>query len=108
MRVLLVVPPGSPANWEQHGSLERQARRIPGVTVVWDCDGAEAKQLGARTSGETFLYGTGGELLFRGGITGARGHVGDNYGVDSLRSLLTTGKTDRPRNPVFGCSLFDS
>jgi hypothetical protein len=105
-QAVMVLPADTPATQEP-GPLERHASHIPGVTVRRDPGGVEAKQLGAKTSGEAFLYDPNGALLFHGGITASRGHAGDNYGASSIASLLATGKTDRPVNPVFGCSLFD-
>ena len=41
-----------------------------------------------------------------GGITGSRGHVGDNAGQAALIDLLGRGAADRSRTSVFGCPLF--
>jgi hypothetical protein len=51
------------------------------------------------------LFDSHGKLLFEGGITGSRGHVGDNEGEDSVISLLTTGRAERHEHPVFGCGF---
>ena len=53
--------------------------------MLRDDDGAEARRFGAETSGQTLLYDARGALAFSGGITGARGHAGDNAGRASLR-----------------------
>ena len=50
------------------------ARAIPGVRVVED--EVEARRFGGFTSGQVLVYGVGGALVFRGGITRARGHEG--------------------------------
>jgi len=71
-----------------------------------DDDGLEATRFGVITSGQTVLYDPSGALLFSGGITGARGHAGDNAGRASLVSLLNQGKTDLSSTSVFGCPLF--
>jgi hypothetical protein len=60
------------------------------------------------TSGQTVLYDNEGALLFSGGITGARGHAGDNAGRTSLVELLNRGAAGRSRTSVFGCPLFAS
>ena len=59
--------------------------------MLRDDDGAEARRFGAETSGQTLLYDEHGALLFSGGITGARGHAGDNAGRASLVALLNRG-----------------
>jgi hypothetical protein len=93
------------SNWKP-GSLWRKAEReMPGAHLVWDEDGHEAKRFGARTSGYSFLYGPGGELLFKGGVTGSRGHEGDNSGIDRLRASIETGRAAPFASLVFGCAL---
>ncbi len=75
------------------------------ASVSLDPDGKEAQIFGARTSGQTFLYNPAGELLFSGGITGARGHAGENAGRRNLATAIETGKAAEPGSPVFGCAL---
>lgn len=104
--VLFYVPVKSDANWQDTG-LRRSAAQIPGVTVLSDIDGAEAKRFGAETSGHTFLFDPRGHLLFNGGITASRGHSGDNVGESSLFSLVNNGTSSRANSLVFGCALTD-
>lgn len=104
--VLFVRPPGFPEGWEQT-DLWASAAAIPGVTPLRDDGGVEAGLFHAATSSQTALYDTAGNLLFSGGITGARGHAGDNAGRAAVVSLLTAGEADRRDAPVFGCPLFD-
>jgi hypothetical protein len=84
-----------------------RAKRISGVTVVKDMHSEKVRQFDAETSGETRLYGPGGGLLFRGGITASRGHVGDNPGQEAIIDFVTRGvRAGAPIvTPVFGCSL---
>jgi hypothetical protein len=87
--------------------LWRRAAKIPFVTPVVDRDGVEAARFGAATSGHVLVYDVSGRQLFSGGITGARGHEGDNAGRQRIVSLLTTGSAERADSPIFGCSLED-
>jgi hypothetical protein len=96
---------GSAIGWERTDLWERAAA-IADVTVVRDDDGHEAALFGAETSGQTFLYAPGGQLLFSGGTPGARGHAGDNAGRATLLALLRHETPGRRATPVFGCSLF--
>ncbi|MBN8229747.1 RedB protein [Corallococcus macrosporus] len=101
--VLFLRPEGLEDGWEQ-GDLWRTAASIPGVTVLRDPDGVEAKRFGATTSGHVVLYGADGRLRFSGGITVARGHVGDSPGREALeRVLLEDGEGGG--TPVYGCAL---
>ena len=104
--ILFYTPTGSGSGWENTG-LRRLAEKIPGVTVLSDVDGVEARRFGAETSGHTFLFDRAGHLLFSGGITASRGHSGDNAGESSIVSLINNGTGGRPNTLVFGCSLTD-
>ena len=104
--VLFFRPPNFPADWT-HTELRRTATAIPGVTVQDDVDDAVARKFGAETSGYVLLYNPGGELLFRGGITGSRGHAGDNAGESAIISLAMGKTASVTQTPVYGCSLLN-
>lgn len=103
-RIIFATPPGAPRGWEL-GSLWEQAKAIPGVEVVRDDECEESRRFAAETSGHTLLFASDGRLLFSGGITGARGHSGDNAGRESLLALLNTTPGALSSTPVFGCPL---
>jgi hypothetical protein len=103
--VLFLKPEGFSDEWEKT-DLWQSAASIPGVNVMIDDGGAEARRFHAATSGQTMLYDAGGRLLFSGGITGSRGHSGDNAGRSSIVSLVNTGAAERAETFVFGCQLF--
>jgi hypothetical protein len=86
--------------------LWRSAEAIPGVTVLRDDSGVEARRFGAVTSGEVMLYARDGKLLFHGGITDARGHAGDNEGRTAIALLLEGKPCNTTTTRVFGCRLF--
>lgn len=90
----------------QSSALWKQARQIPGAHVIWDEEGRESKLFGALTSGIALLYSSRGELLFHGGVTGSRGHEGDNYGLARLAEAIRTGREVSAPGFVFGCALF--
>lgn len=102
--VLFFKPSGFCADWEKT-DLWLSAEAIPGVSVTGDKDGSEAMRFQAATSGYSLLYDPDGRLLFSGGITGSRGHSGDNAGRSAIESLLTDGVADRKQTFVFGCPL---
>jgi hypothetical protein len=103
--VLFYAPSGEPPAWAHTASWE-DAERIPGVEVLADPDGAESVQFGAETSGHVLLFSSDGRLQFTGGITGARGHAGDNPGRAAVITLVTGGVSETRRTPVFGCPIF--
>ena len=84
--------------------LRRQAEAIPGVSVATDDNGDAAKRFGAATSGETLLYAPNGRLLFHGGLTGSRGHEGDNPGLSAVAAWLR-GEAAPAEAPVYGCPM---
>lgn len=104
--VLFLKPAGFSEDWERT-DLWQSAASIPGVNVLIDEDGVEARLFNSSTSGQTILYDSAGRLLFSGGITGSRGHSGDNAGRSAIVSLVNAGAADRAETFVFGCPLFD-
>jgi hypothetical protein len=102
--VLFARPAGAPASWLQ-SDIWAAAAAIPGVRAMADENETEAQRFGVATSGETMLYAADGTLVFHGGITGARGHAGDNAGRSTLTALLAGRTSERPDTPVFGCAL---
>ncbi len=102
--VLFLKPAASADDWEKT-DLWQSAAGIPGVNVVIDEGGVEAQRFQAVTSGQTVLYDAEGSLLFSGGITGSRGHSGDNAGRSAIVSLLHTGEAERSETFAFGCPL---
>lgn len=103
--VLMFRPAGAPPGWERSSGLWADAAAIPGVEVTSDVDAAEAAHFGAFVSGQTLLYDRSGDLAFQGGVTFARGHRGVNDGRLALTALLTGGRPETRRTPVFGCLL---
>jgi hypothetical protein len=103
--LLLVKPPEAPAGWEAT-ALQSAGARLPGVEVLTDDDGKEARRFGAETSGLTVLYDPQGRLCFRGGITAGRGHQGDNPGHSALLDRLRGKGTGYAESPVYGCPVF--
>src|SRR5215472_11422328 len=104
--VLFVDPPGVSEGWDQT-DLWSTAVAIPGVDVMRDRGGIEARRFGATTSGQVLLYDGAGRLMFRGGITSARGHEGDNVGRARIAALLAHSDATPRQSPVFGCPLVD-
>lgn len=106
VHVLFCVPERAPSGFER-GDLWRQAESIPGVRVSADLRGVEAQCFGAQTSGDVLLFDEERRLRFHGGITGSRGHEGENRGCSAVLDLIHESQPGRFDAPVFGCSLFD-
>ncbi len=105
--VLFFEPEADSEAWTKTASV-KIAESIPGVRVLFDKEGGVAKRFAAETSGQTVVYNSDGKLLFSGGITGSRGHMGDNQGFDLVLKLLDDGAFSPPRTTkVFGCGLFE-
>jgi hypothetical protein len=85
--------------------LWKKASVIPGVTAIYDAGGGETKNFGGRISGQAALYNHLGRLVFTGGITAARGHQGDNAGVDAVIARVRGEVTERSHTAAFGCAL---
>ena len=104
--VLFVKPKGFDTAWAET-DLFKYASKIPGVRVIIDDDGKQAKLFGGTTSGQTFLYDPQGHLIFTGGITDSRGHSGDNVGRSTVVALINHQPVDVHNTKFFGCLLND-
>jgi hypothetical protein len=104
--ILIFRPEHAGRDWHPGDGL-RGLGTLPGVHLIDDPAGEEAARFGALTSGLVALYAQHGRLLFRGGITGARGHEGDNEGRRALLALIEGDASSyRRETPVFGCPIF--
>ena len=103
-RVLFFKSSEFSAGWEKT-DLWSSAAAIPDVKVACDAEGAEAARFHATTSGYVLLYDVNGKLRFHGGITGSRGHSGDNAGRSAIEAILMGGLAETKQTFVFGCPL---
>ena len=105
--IVTFVPTVPPASWDP-AAVDALRRDLPEARHLPDHDGALATRLGAATSGHVLLYDTTGALRFSGGVTGGRGHRGDNAAVRTLAQVLgELGRSgaDSATTAVFGCPL---
>lgn len=89
------------------GPVLRRARALAGVEVVLDVDGALHRAFAAETSGHVVVYDSAGALRFSGGLTLARGELGDSPGARSVRAAVQAGAgpAAETTQAVFGCPL---
>lgn len=104
--VLFLKPSGFAEEWVK-SDLWKTAETMAPVKALIDEGGAETRLFQAMTSGQTLLYDQKGRLVFSGGITATRGHVGNNPGRRAIVAMLRQGKAPQRNTPVFGCSLVD-
>ena len=107
--VVFFEPKGASKAWSSTALID-QARLIPGLRILFDLDGDLARRFAIETSGHTLVYGADGNLLFSGGITGSRGHLGDNTGFAAVSKIITNHSIQLARTtttPVFGCELLN-
>ena len=102
--VVVFRPADAAADWQRTG-LWSNASRIPGVQMIVDDDARVAERFGVYVSGQSLLYDAGGRNVFRGGLTFARGHAGDNAGTAAVTEWVLTGASATRETPVFGCYL---
>lgn len=102
--IVLMSPQGIVKDWNEHTAAI--AQRVPEATIVTDKEGKEANMFGASTSGHVVLYGRDGRLMFSGGITAGRGHVGVNQGRRDVIAAVRGGDRGH-EHPIFGCGLHD-
>ncbi len=107
--IAVLSSPASNADWRDSFIKKSPVRSsldsIRGITQI-DDSGTESRCFGVETSGDLVLYGPLGNLLFKGGITYARGHTGDNPGGEDVIAAVNNNESVTiKRAPVFGCSL---
>ena len=105
--VVVFTKPGASAADAENTFSWRRAAAIPGVAVRFDDDARETALFGGRVSGQTLLYDPEGRLTFTGGITGTRGHEGENPGSNAVIEQVRREHQELLHAPVFGCSLQD-
>lgn len=102
---ILAVSPSRFASDSGREGLWGNAQINPGVRVLADHDGAEARRFRVSTSGTAILYDALGCLSYYGGITPAQGQEGDNVGRSSIVNLLSGRPPLQTRTPVYGCPI---
>jgi hypothetical protein len=103
--LLFIKPDGVKESWVK-SDLWTTASHFPRCTLIVDEGAKLSSAFHAHISGQSYLYDPRGQLIYSGGITGSRGHAGDNNGLDSIISLANKETTTASNNPVFGCPLF--
>lgn len=94
----------TPAQRQQCRDVWQVYREYSGQMQVCQVTPAAMQAAGAYTSGEVWVYGPHGQQWFRGGVTPARGHVGNCLGLQSVIVALRTSMAQSSA-PVFGCAL---
>jgi hypothetical protein len=102
---IFVRPADAEPDWEKTEQWHSMAG-LPGVMVIAD-DGRARSDFGAATSGEAYLYAPDGRLVFHGGLTGSRGHIGDNAACQALAARIADPSLGFCATQVFGCPLAD-
>lgn len=104
IRIFVFQPRSADPQWSQAVVASCRAR-FPAAKVLADPDGQLAERLGCVTSGAVVLYAADGSVQFRGGITSARGHAGDNLGSDSIAAIVAGRPRLKDTTPVYGCPV---
>lgn len=105
--VMFLRPADFESQWT-HSELWASALDVPNTRVMEDVLGREARRFRVETSGQAVLYDAAGQLRFYGGITGSRGHEGQNAGRAAVVEIVRGRSAPLIQTPVFGCPLMDS
>jgi len=103
----LLVVVGLPGQLDASDITKRLERLwgIPRSEVFLDPGLQETSRFGSYTSGQSLLYSSSGRLRYQGGLTGSRGHEGENSNAAALLALLSEEGPGLTARPVYGCGL---
>lgn len=109
MKLVIIFdqPIGKSSNWVKSDNW-KMAKEIPNSELFIDEGSQEFDRFEVKTSGQTFLFSKEGTLLFSGGITQSRGHVGDSRGQRLILERARNGTTPYKSAPVYGCATKNS
>src|SRR5262245_12283364 len=105
--LVVCKPIGVPVVWENADILQ-ESSAINGVAVYCDENDEERGRFAVHTSGQVLLYNPRGKLCYTGGITAARGKVGESQGHRFIESILLGEDSLFRDGPVFGCPLVEA
>ncbi|MEZ0310420.1 MAG: RedB protein [Myxococcota bacterium] len=97
--VLFAMPDAPVEDWSNSAAWELAAG-IPGVVALPDPGEHEARMFGASAAGQVVVYDQQGQLVFRGGITEARGYVDAASADTSLAVPIPQKYVANPIRPV--------
>jgi hypothetical protein len=103
--LLFIKPEGTSESWVK-SDLWSTASKLPRCSLIVDEGAQLSSAFRARSSGQSYLYGPSGKLIYGGGMTESRGHAGDNEGLTSIINLVNGQALTAKDYPVFGCPLF--
>lgn len=103
---VILSKPGASIEELRASPMSELAARIPGVSVIPQ-QVLATETFAGETSGTTLLYDPRGLLVYSGGITRARGHLGDNPGADAVLARVAERTQEFLHLPAFGCPLKD-
>jgi len=103
--VVFYHPKNFSADWVK-ADLWQTSQKMAVSSVSIDSDGEEIRHFRPKTSGQVYLYSADNRLIYSGGITGSRGHEGDNDGRTAILSWVLDKQLITPDTFVFGCSLY--
>lgn len=86
--------------------LWEKAKKISNAENFIDVTGKEIELFQAKTSGQVYVYDKDSSLVYSGGITRGRGHVGPSRGSQVIKKYVFDGVIEESGVSVFGCSLF--
>lgn len=102
--IVATIPQTRESSWTDSPLLRRAVHELDG-TLVLDENGLRSKRFGATHSGTVLLYNDQKIRRYAGGVTIARGHEGDNRGLQSLQSILLGENVQPVSLPALGCRL---
>lgn len=99
---VLSFPENTYSEWKTINRVDNQLSRIEGLEIIEDKNSEMAKDFGGLTSGSCYLF-RDSELMFAGGITPSRGHLGKTEAHEIISKKASN--EDLLVQKVFGCPI---
>ncbi|MDA8792481.1 hypothetical protein N9N67_04500 [Bacteriovoracaceae bacterium] len=101
-KIIFTMPKEKEKEWI-NSALVKEVKEAGSIQLIFDQSSEEFKRFDAKTSGQAFLFSPSKDLLFNGGITDSRGHIGYNQGEDFIINTLNKRGLASKDVDVFGC-----
>lgn len=101
-KIIISYPKNTYNKWVSSNRAKRQLLKNKSIELIDDKNNVLSDAFGASTSGVTLIFKEENNLVFAGGITPSRGHLGRTIAHEIIKEASLFSFT---KNEVYGCSI---